>query len=98
MYRGELSLSHLAVLVRRLPIHSELVTEMNDGKPQMSPTEELLADIWVALVAVNAEKDSLPQGFDHPRRAAIAAKAKAAHMKALKAQFRKRKAAASRTA
>jgi hypothetical protein len=63
---------------------------MTDG-PVWTLTDQLLADLWVATVAVNSPKDSLPKGFDHPSRAAITSKAKAAGMAALKARYQQRK-------
>ena len=100
LYRGELSLSHVAALVRRLPAGSELVSVLHDGQPPLSRIEDLLCDLWVVLVQANSEKGSLPDDFDHPVRARIRAKAKAAHVKALREKFRQRQAAyaESRTA
>ena len=56
-----------------------------------SSTEHLLADIWTLLVRANSEKGSVAEEFDHPVRAEISAKAKAASKRALKALFLKRK-------
>jgi hypothetical protein len=64
---------------------------MNDGQPVMTLTDHLIADLWVVMVQANSAKDSLPKGFDHPRRAAMTAKAKAAGMLALKARYQQRK-------
>jgi hypothetical protein len=79
------------VLVRHLPRDSALVTAMNDGQPVWSAVEHLLADLWALLVRAHSEKDSVPDDFDHPTRAAMTAKAKAAAKTALKALYLKRK-------
>jgi hypothetical protein len=72
-------------------VHSALVTALNDGRPRWTDVENLLADLWALLARVNSEKGSLPDDFDHPVRAEMAAKARATAKKALKAMFRTRK-------
>lgn len=69
-----------------------MATALNGGQPIWTPTDHLLADLWVVLVRANSEKGSLPDDFDHPVRAEITAKAVAEHKKALKELYLKRKA------
>jgi hypothetical protein len=64
---------------------------MNGGLPVWTLTDHLLADLWVVTVAMNSPKNALPNGFDHPGRAAMTANAKAAGMAALKARYLQRK-------
>lgn len=90
-YRGKLSSRRLAVLIRYLPRESALVAEMNDGDPVWSSTDHLLADLWAVLVKVNSDPKRTPKDLDHPTRAAIAAKAKAADKRKLKDLFLARK-------
>ncbi len=59
-------------------------------------TLDLLADLWAVTVRASSEKGSLPDDFDHPVRAEMAAKAKAEHKQALKERYLKRKAARRR--
>lgn len=77
---------------------SRLVTALNGGRPMWTQTDHLLADIWVVLVRANSEKGSLPEDFDHPVRAEMAAAAKAEHKQTLKDKFRQRKRAYGRSA
>ncbi|MDD7812626.1 hypothetical protein PP713_08665 [Mycobacterium sp. CSUR Q5927] len=65
------------------------------GQPRWN-TLDLLADLWVILVRANSEKGSLPDDFDHPVRAEMTAKAKAAHKQQLKDEFQQRKNAYKR--
>jgi hypothetical protein len=81
----------LEVLIRHLPITSELVTAQNGGRRKWTQTEHLLADIWAVTVEVNSPKGSLPKTFDHPTRAAITAEAKDKRMAALKLKYQHRK-------
>jgi hypothetical protein len=64
---------------------------MNGGLPVWTLTDELLADLWVATVWAAAPKGALPNGFDHPLRAARTANTKSAGMAALKARYQQRK-------
>lgn len=91
-YRGTLSARRLGVLIRQMPADSTLVTALNDG-PRWSTTDNLIADLWALMVKVNSEKGSLPDDFDHPTRAEMTAKVKAAHKAVLKEEFLRRKSA-----
>lgn len=64
---------------------------MNDGRPGWTLTDHLLADLWVVTVQGRFPKGKLPDGFDHPARAAMTAKAKAAAKAELKAKYQQRK-------
>jgi hypothetical protein len=75
-----------------LPATSRLATALRGGKPQWTTTDHLLADLWVLFVRIHSPKRSLPDDFDHPARAQMSAQARAEHMTALKAKFRKRRA------
>lgn len=97
LYRGTLSLRRVGVLVRQLPMTSRLVTAMNDGNPKWTHVEHLLADLWALTVSVNVPRHSLPNGFDHPRRAEESARTKTEHLRMLKAVYMKRRASRSRT-
>lgn len=79
---------------------SRLATALNGGQPIFDTTDHLLADLWALIVRVNSEKGSLPDDFDHPRRAEMTAKVFAEHKRALKEEFQQRKNAyaAGRTA
>lgn len=80
------------MLIRQLPRESALVSALNEGQPVWSSTEHLLADLWTLLVRANSEKgSSLADDFDHPVRAEMSARAKAASKRSLKALFLKRK-------
>lgn len=79
------------MLVRKLPTNSELVKALT-GQPGWNPTD-LLADLWVVQVRAHAAKDSLPDEFDHPVRAALTAKAKTEHKSVLKQRYMNRKSA-----
>lgn len=78
------------MLIRHLPRDSALVIALN-GEPGWSRVEHLLADLWALLVRVNSEKGALADDFDHPVRAEMAAKAKAAAKQTLKELFLQRK-------
>lgn len=91
LWRGKLSVRRLAVLVRYLPRDSALVTELNDGQPVWSVAEHLLADLWALLVKANSDPKKTPENVDHPARAALTAKAKAAAKQRLKSKFLARK-------
>lgn len=84
VYRGTLSVRRLGVLVRQLSVTSSLVRALNDGRPQWSTTDHLLADLW-----------GLWAKQDHPHRAEMEAKtrnaAKAARVIELRTVFQKRK-------
>ncbi|HQC78409.1 MAG TPA: hypothetical protein PLH92_17020 [Mycobacterium sp.] len=67
------------------------MTSINDGQPMWSITDQLLGDLWTLQVRVNSEKGSLADDFDHPARAEITAKAKAAAKTSLKSLFLMRK-------
>lgn len=67
------------------------MTALNDGQPVWSSVEHLLADLWAVLVKAHSEKDSLPDDFDHPVRAEMVTKARAASKAALKELYLKRK-------
>jgi len=67
------------------------VFAVTGGRPPFSRIENLLADIWVVLIRANSEKGSLPEEFDHPVRAEMAAKAKASAKSDLMARFEKLK-------
>jgi hypothetical protein len=90
-YRGTLSGRRLEVLIRHLPITSELVTAQNGGRRKWTQTEHLLADLWALTVRMNSPKGSLPDNFDHSTRAAATAEAKEKHMAALKRKYQQRK-------
>lgn len=62
-----------------------------NGEPGWSRIEHLLADLWALLVRVYSEKGSLADDFDHPVRAEMTAKAKAAAKQSLKELFLQRK-------
>lgn len=83
-YRGTLSARRLAVLVRHLPAEAAVVRALNGGQPPLSRLEHFIADLW----ALFAKKD-------HPVRAEIEAKAKAAAKQArvveLRTKFENRK-------
>lgn len=78
------------MLIRYLPRDSALVIALN-GEPTWSRLEHLIADLWTLLVRVNSEKGSLADDFDHPVRAEMTAKAKAAAKRSLKELFLQRK-------
>lgn len=88
LYRGTLSLRRLAVIVHELPATSRTVTAINGGQPQWTPTDHLLADLWVLLVRANSEKGSLPEDYDHPVRAEMTARDRAERKRALKDEFK----------
>lgn len=67
------------------------MTARNGGQPVWSSIEHLLADIWALLVRAHAEKGSLPDDFDHPVRAEMTTRARAAAKAALKSLFLQRK-------
>ncbi|WP_245839933.1 hypothetical protein [Mycobacterium aquaticum] len=77
---------------------SSLVRAINDGQPGWSPTDHLIADLWALLLRVNSNPNS-PHP-DHPVRAAMEEKARAAAHAAriaeLKADYAKRKRAYSK--
>lgn len=83
-YRGTLSARLLGVYVRQLSVKSGLVRALNGGRPQWTPTEHLLADLW-SLVAKQ----------EHPTRAEMEAEArhltKLARVVELRAKFEKKK-------
>jgi hypothetical protein len=83
-YRGTLSARQLGVLVRQLSVKSSLVRALNDGRPQWTTTDHLIADLW-----------SLWAKRDHPTRAEMEAKAhtavKMARVIELKTKFENRK-------
>ncbi|NMD55185.1 MULTISPECIES: hypothetical protein [Tsukamurella] len=54
---------------------SSLVRELNEGRPGWSQTDHLLADLWAITVRANSTADSTP---DHPVRALMEARARAA--------------------
>lgn len=56
-----------------------------------SPTEHLLADLWALLVRANSDPKKTPDDLDHPVRAAMTAKARAASKEQLKTRFLARK-------
>lgn len=70
--------------MRQLPAEAALVRALNDGRPQWTTTDHLIADLW----GLWAKKD-------HPVRAEIQAKArseaKLARVIELRATFEKRK-------
>jgi hypothetical protein len=68
-----------------------LAVAFNDGKPVWSPTDHLLADLWVLQVRASSEKGSLPDEFDHPDRAAVTAKQRLKSKMATKAKYMERK-------
>ena len=74
------------MLIRYLPAQSAFVTALNDGRPQWSVTDRLIADLW----ALWAKKD-------HPARAEMAEKARIAERSAriikLRALYEKKKRA-----
>lgn len=71
---------------------SSLVRALNEGHPGWSQTDHLLADLWAIIVRANSTADSTP---DHPVRAAMEARARAAQKAArtgeLKDRFRRLK-------
>lgn len=69
------------------------MTAIHDGRPQWTPTDHLLADIWVMIARVNAEKGALPEDFDHPARVEMKALALVRHKQELKREFEQRKRA-----
>ena len=79
------------MLIKHLPHNSALVRALNDGRPGFSPEAHLLADLWALWV--NSDPKKPPK--DHPVRAAMEAKARAAALMArlseLKADYEKRK-------
>lgn len=79
------------MLIRYLPRESALVSEMNDGAPVWSSTEHLLADIWAVLVKVNSDPAKTPKDLDHPTRAAMTSRVRAAAKAQLKQRFLARK-------
>jgi hypothetical protein len=83
-YRGTLSARRLGVLVRQLPAESATVRAINDGQPPLSRVEQFIADLW-----------SLWAKKDHPVRAEMEAKARAAAKHArvseLRTKFENRK-------
>lgn len=86
----------LGVLVRHLPMESALVSAIT-GQRRWNPTD-LLADVWTVMVLANSAKGALPDDFDHPVRAEMAAAAKAEHRQELQDKFRQRKRAYARSA
>lgn len=86
----------LGVLIRQLPVRSRLVTALNGGQPAFGPVEDLLADLWVVLVRANSKKGSLPDTFDHPARAALAARRALSRVQDLKDRYERRKQARMR--
>ncbi|WP_157137498.1 hypothetical protein [Mycobacterium parascrofulaceum] len=54
-------------------------------------TDDLLADVWVAIVRANSPKNSLPQDFDHPLRTTRSIAAKNRRAAELKARQQKRR-------
>lgn len=83
-YRGALSVRRLGVLVKQLPAESALSRALNGGELPWTNLEHRVADLW-ALWAKQ----------DHPVRAEMEAKVKAAAKQArvlkLRAKFEKRK-------
>jgi hypothetical protein len=83
-YRGTISARKLGVFVRQLSVSSGLVRALNDGRPQWTTTDHLIADLW-----------SLWAKQDHPTRAEMEAKArnaaKLARVVELRTVFEKRK-------
>lgn len=71
--------------MRQLPAEAALSRALNDGQPPWTRTEDLIADLW----ALWARQE------DHPRRAAMAKKArdtkKLARVIELRTVFEKRK-------
>jgi len=66
---------------------------MNDGDPVWSSTEHLLADLWALLVKAHSDPSKTRESVDHPARAAMGDKARAANKKKLKEVFLARKSA-----
>lgn len=97
MYRGTLSVRRLGVLIRQLPLRSQLVTALNGGRPKWTTIEHLLADIWAVLVKLLGNPDKVPENIDHPVRAEMAANEKSEHKRALKERYLKRKSARRRS-
>lgn len=83
------------MLVRKLPTTSRLATALNDGRPVLTQTDHLLADIWVILARAffSTEERPLPEDFDHPVRAEVTARERAERKRSLKAKFQQRKRA-----
>jgi hypothetical protein len=94
-YRGKLSARRIRVLLRFLPHDAALTRALNDGQPGWSPTDHLLADLWVLVMKVAVALGILRGVDDHPVRAKMQEKArlaeKLARVAELKATFAKRK-------
>ena len=79
------------MLIHYLPRDSALITALNNGQLVWGGVEHLLADLWALLARVHSDPDKVSDSLDHPIRAEMAAKAKAAEKKKLKAEFLARK-------
>ena len=64
---------------------------MNDGEPVWSITDHLLADLWALLVKAHSDPDKARENVDHPARAAMTNKVRAAEKLKLKERFLARK-------
>lgn len=64
---------------------------MNDGDPVWSSTEHLLADLWALLVKAHSDPAKSRENVDHPARAAMTNKVRAAAKAKLKERFVARK-------
>ena len=92
-YRGTLSARRLAVLIRGFtPETSAYLRAVNDGQRPWSAGDHLLADLWILTLKMHNSKTRLT---DHPTRAAMQEKARAALKRAkvikLREVFEKRK-------
>lgn len=89
-YRGDLSARRLGVLVADLTKRpgSSFLRAVNDGHPGWSPTDHLLADLWVlTLQAHSGNKQAVP---DHPTRVAMQERARASARAARRSELRRR--------
>jgi len=78
-------------LIKYLPRDSATVTSLNEGQPVWGSVENLLADLWALLARVHSDPSKVSDALDHPTRAEMAAKVKAAEKRKLRAEFLARK-------